>query len=231
MKLILRGLVPAALAAALLAGRAGAADPELPDKTILDKLDLIQHDLGQLRDIKQVLEDQARRIAALEQRQRELEQALRDAAVRYRLPVSMPPAEAALGGNGDDLARRVAGLEQRLHDVELLVRGQPVAGRASFYGPTLDTLSAGSVRVQNRSASGVTVTLNGRSFRLQPNETRTEAVPAGTFTYQVQADGFGVIQPQQTRSVGAGQTFPISVNPSVFTPVLFPTVPTFVLGL
>jgi hypothetical protein len=237
MRRLVRTLAPAVLAAAL-AVPAGAADPErpdpeLPNKTINDKLDQIQHDLGQLRDIKQGLEDQARRLAALEQRQRELELALRDLTARGRVSTYMPPAEA-LPPTGDDLARRVAALELRLRDVELLVRGQPNGTRTSFYGPNVDAAGApatAGVRVQNRSASGVTVTLNGRSFRLMPNETRTEAVPAGTFTYQIQADGFGVIQPTQTRSVGASQTFPITVNPPAFTPVLVETVPVIGVGL
>jgi hypothetical protein len=42
---------------------------------------------------------------------------------------------------------------------------------------------------------------------------RVVGVPVGNFTYEVQAEGFGVIQAAVSRTVNANETFSIFINP------------------
>jgi hypothetical protein len=74
--------------------------------------------------------------------------------------------------------------------------------------------ATGTIMVQNRYSVPVTVFVNGQQYPVPSFETRRIAgVPAGNFRYEVQAEGFGVIQPAVPRSLNANETFSIFINP------------------
>jgi predicted RNase H-like nuclease (RuvC/YqgF family) len=79
-------------------------------------------------------------------------------------------------------------------------------------GPDTGGTGTGTIRMENSFNRPVTIRLNGRSYTLKAGDNLTlENQPAGTFTYEVNAEGFGVIQPQLTRTLGADKTFRIRV--------------------
>jgi len=113
-------------------------------------------------------------------------------------------------------------LDERLRSLEALVRRQSelvTTQRFSYTpdAPLRDRLApTGAIRLQNRSGAGATVFVNGQANYLAPFETRTLAgQPAGSFTYEVLADGFGTIQPRVVRDLRAGEVFTIHVNPGL----------------
>jgi hypothetical protein len=73
----------------------------------------------------------------------------------------------------------------------------------------------GTIRIQNRSAYTATVILNGNSTQVvPPGQTReVRNVPAGGFTYEVYAEGFGLIQPAKATTLNARELYTIYVNP------------------
>lgn len=106
-----------------------------------------------------------------------------------------------------DLQRRMENLEQSLERLA----GSRTRISSSF---TPSEPAAGTVRIQNRYAVPATVYLNGRPFTVPPYETRrVVGQPLGAFTYEVQAEGFGVIQPVVSRVLNSNETFSIFINP------------------
>jgi hypothetical protein len=70
-----------------------------------------------------------------------------------------------------------------------------------------------TVRMQNRFDVPATIYVNGQPHTVPPYDTRRTTVPSGTFTYEVQAEGYGVIRPAVTRSVNPNDTYSIFINP------------------
>jgi hypothetical protein len=131
------------------------------------------------------------RLAALDQRP-----PVPDAGARRSF--SFPPTQDLRS-----LEERLAAIEQRLRSDERRFSFTPEAPRRT-----------GTLRLQNRSAFSATVRVNGNPFVVPAFETRlVQNVPAGTFNYEVSAEGFGVIQPTLRRTLSPGETFIVFVNP------------------
>ena len=73
--------------------------------------------------------------------------------------------------------------------------------------------ATGTIRLENRSGVSATVLLAGRSYVVPPLQSVVVPQYAGNFTYEVLAEGYGVIRPALTRALGAGETFSIFINP------------------
>ena len=72
----------------------------------------------------------------------------------------------------------------------------------------------GTIKIANTSSANTSVIINGKVYKAQANQTLS--VPnqnTGDFTYEVLADGFGIIQKQTTRSLTANETFTINIYP------------------
>jgi hypothetical protein len=228
----------AALLVAAVGTAQGRADPEKPN-SVPKQLEEIQATLQAMnqnfermgRDLRdmgvrgaqaaQEIRDLQDRVTLIEQRLRSQQSALRaaQAAVqdlrdlqdrlalepRPALPdatarrsFSFPPAQDLR-----NLEERLAALEQQLRTDERRFSFTPEAPRR-----------AGTLRLENRSAVGATVMVNGNPFVVPPFDTRlVRNVPTGTFNFSVLADGFGVIRPTTTRTLNAGETFIVFVNP------------------
>jgi hypothetical protein len=108
------------------------------------------------------------------------------------------------------LFERVEKLER--DNAELRRKIQDNEQRVSRY---LDPAARNSViRLENRTQFPATVILNDRSYPLGPFQSvEVPGLPAGTFTYEVFVEGFGVRQPRVTRLLGQRELFTISVNP------------------
>lgn len=82
---------------------------------------------------------------------------------------------------------------------------------ASFTPPVS---ANGTIKIANTSSTNTSVIINGKVYKIQANQTLS--IPnqnIGDFTYEVLADGFGIIQKQTTRSLGASETFTINIYP------------------
>ena len=68
----------------------------------------------------------------------------------------------------------------------------------------------GTIKIANTSASNT----SGKVYKAQANQTLSVTNQnAGDFTYEVLADGFGIIQKQTTRTLAANETFTINIYP------------------
>jgi hypothetical protein len=85
---------------------------------------------------------------------------------------------------------------------------------ASSFTPGEPAGGTATIRLQNRYSIPATVHINGQTYVVPAFETRqVVGVPAGTFTYDVAAEGFGVIQPTVIRTINPNETFSIFINP------------------
>ena len=84
---------------------------------------------------------------------------------------------------------------------------------ARAFDPVPVPIGTGTLELTNNSNSFVTVRINGVSYSVPPRTSRSVMNhPTGSFTYEVWAQGYGVIQPPQSRILSANQTYPITVN-------------------
>jgi outer membrane murein-binding lipoprotein Lpp len=61
--------------------------------------------------------------------------------------------------------------------------------------------STGTITLRNQYSAVATVHINGRSFVIEPNRTATLSVPLGTFNYEVEVDGYGMVQPLRSETL------------------------------
>jgi hypothetical protein len=74
--------------------------------------------------------------------------------------------------------------------------------------------AGGVVHLENRYSVPVTVYINGRAQPLGAfQRLNVEGVPAGVFTYEVMAEGFGLIQQTTARTLPPGGSHNIYINP------------------
>jgi hypothetical protein len=108
------------------------------------------------------------------------------------------------------LLERVERLERE--NAELKKQMQANEQRVSKY---LEPTARNSiVRLENRSPYPATIYVNDRSYPLGPYQSAdVPGMPAGTFTYEVHVEGFGIRQPRVTRILGQREIFTIYVNP------------------
>lgn len=110
-------------------------------------------------------------------------------------------------------------IQHRLENLEQAVERLSAANQriAGYFNPSAAPASAsatGTIRIQNRFGSPATVFINGLPYAVPAfEERRIAGVPIGNFTYQVQTEGFGVIQPNVNRPLTANEIFTISINP------------------
>jgi hypothetical protein len=111
-----------------------------------------------------------------------------------------------------DLQRRVDDLQAQLHRMD-------DAQRRAFSiipngGETTRLPVAGTLVLRNRSGYTGTFSINGNPYVVPPyRSVEVAGVPAGTFTYEIAADGFGVIRPLTTRVLTANTTYFLNIDP------------------
>jgi TolA-binding protein len=113
-------------------------------------------------------------------------------------------------------AKEVRELQRRMESLESSIERLSASRMrvAASYTPNEPAPATATITLQNRSASPATVFINGQPYPAPANSTRRVAgVPAGAFTYEVQAEGYGVIQPLVNRNVGGNEVFTIFINP------------------
>jgi chaperonin cofactor prefoldin len=114
---------------------------------------------------------------------------------------------ADLSGQVGDLQGSVKQLSDRVDSLQSKLN-------QTAYKPPTGPTGASTLKIQNRSGVTATVTIDGQSYVLGPYETRLlENRPLGSFTYEVYADGFGRILSPTTRTLSAGETYTIRIDP------------------
>ncbi len=104
-------------------------------------------------------------------------------------------------------------LREIIKRLDEIARKQDQITRPSGYGPPSGDIGnggapagTGTITVQNQYPATATVRINGQSFIVEPYRTRViGGVPLGTYNYEVEVEGYGLVQPLQTetlRSVG-----------------------------
>lgn len=78
-----------------------------------------------------------------------------------------------------DLAKKVDSLDKKLESTRTAL-ASPIAKEVS---------KTGTVKLVNLYAADVDIVLNGKGYRLTPNETKSIAIPVGDFTYQLLTGG------------------------------------------
>jgi hypothetical protein len=72
----------------------------------------------------------------------------------------------------------------------------------------------GTVFLRNLSDVNATFIVNGQPYAVLAGRTmEVRNIPAGTFTYQIQAEGFGVIHPFASRYLPAGGSYTLNIDP------------------
>jgi len=162
-------------------------------------------------DVQKLIKD----VNALNERLKTLSTPLQDT-------IKIPAIEKSLTEVGSDLRKlidEVKTLNSRLDNLQTSyqqlaekVRNQDTRVARGYDPRTNGT--AGTIRLVNRSGVNATVAVDGRGYVLGPYETRLlENRPLGTFSYEVLADTFGVIQAPVTRTLTADEVFVIQINP------------------
>ncbi len=166
-------------------------------RDLQDRISLIEQDLRSQRRMLSAVQAATQDVRDLQDRLAlEPRPALPDAGGRRSL--SYTPTQDLRS-----LEERLAALEARLRGDERRFSFTPEAPRR-----------AGALRLENRSAYGATVRVNGIPYAVPAFETRlVQNVPTGSFNYEVEANGFGVIQPTVSRTLNPGETFIVYVNP------------------
>ncbi|HWG44839.1 MAG TPA: hypothetical protein VN688_18845 [Gemmataceae bacterium] len=111
-------------------------------------------------------------------------------------------ANSARGARAAEDLREIKDLLQRI------ISRQEQITRQSGYGPGplpengAAPASTGTITLRNRYSTAATVHINGRPYVIEPNRTATIAgVPLGTFNYDVDVDGYGLVQPLRSETL------------------------------
>jgi hypothetical protein len=113
------------------------------------------------------------------------------------------------------LESEITGIREQLGRMEASLKSSKAESRTSFsISPPASPTTTGTIRLSNTSAYYASVNIGGLLYRVAPGQVLPIAnQPVGDFKYDVQADGFGLIQPATQRSLGAGEVFTIFIYP------------------
>jgi hypothetical protein len=216
MPAMLRNLIRFGLTALLLAAVAVSAHAREPkEKETLEKihkqlrdiqaqLDLIKPEATSLK--LQLAENE---IKALKRRVEEMETHVRapSSGERIAAEYSPPAPDAELR----ELRRRIDELDARLRALESADR----ARIARSFNPDAPGTPTGTILLQNRTTRSATIVVDGTSYHLAPLQTAAiQSRPLGPVTYEVHAEGWGMIRPPTTtRLASADRPLTIFVGP------------------
>jgi hypothetical protein len=166
----------------------------------------------QLKQINQKLDgirEQLKDLPELRQRIKTLEGALPDT-------LKIPAMEAELQRLGkavNDLGSQLEALQKSSQRLDEKMRNQDARVARALEPRPGPSPTAGTIKLQNRSGVSATVVIDNRGYVLAPFETRLlENRPLGSFTYEVLADAFGVIQAPVARTLNPEEVFVIQIN-------------------
>jgi hypothetical protein len=122
------------------------------------------------------------------------------------------------GVRGAQTTMDLADLQRRVDSLQDLVQRQNDTLRRAFsYTPPATPpapATTGTIMLRNRSGYPGTFFVNDQSYLVMPGQSvEVRGVPVGTFTYEIQAEGFGVIRPRVTRTLTAGTPFYLNIDP------------------
>jgi hypothetical protein len=131
-----------------------------------------------------------------------------------------------IGVRGLDNATRLQELQQRVDTLQaIMYRSDSNSRRALSYSPPAmppasegaylpQAPPTGTVMLRNFSAMMGTFYINGQAYSVAPGQSvEVRNVPVGPFTYEIAAEGYGVIRPATTRVLTTGSPFYLNINP------------------
>jgi hypothetical protein len=74
--------------------------------------------------------------------------------------------------------------------------------------------ATGTIVLRNFSRVGGAFTVNGTRYTVMPGASAViERMPTGSFTYEIEADGFGLLRGPTSRTLTTGQTYYLNIDP------------------
>jgi hypothetical protein len=170
--------------------------------TIAKKLDEINQSLKPLNDLKTAITSLEARVKSLDEFIQQELQKIRGGA--YETNLKMAQAQADI----QELKKQIAQLQQNLDALNRRPTA-PQTQTSGYAGPAVPVASTGRVRLVNTYNRMMTIRVNNSIYEVLPGQERfVEALPAGTFVYEV----LGVSLPQE-RTLASGETFTVTVYP------------------
>jgi hypothetical protein len=108
---------------------------------------------------------------------------------------------------------------QRIRQLLEIMAQQPgPIQRQAFYGPSpvmppAAAPTTGTVTVQNTHPAPATVVINGQAYPVEPYQTRSIILPAGSFQYSVEVAGFGLVEPLRSETLRPAGGYRINIFP------------------
>jgi hypothetical protein len=176
------------------------------DNKLSGQIDKVKNDLkGDMEVLKDKQFNQGLALARVSERLQLLEDMMK---LRRELPDVAVPSITLDKVALDDIRNRLAKIETAL------VAPSASVGRVSAFGPS-GIISSGVGRVQliNLYSEPVRFTVNDRPYRVNAGETvQLDGVPAGTLTYDVFSDRWGVLRTRTTTTLLPNETQPLIVH-------------------
>jgi hypothetical protein len=190
MPAMLRNLMRFGVTAVLLA--AVAAPLRAAEPSDSEKLDMIYKRLRELQPkIELRLDNVEGDLKELRRRVEQLETRLRAPTTGDRIATEYTPP--ATDAELRDLRRRFDELDARLRACEATEKARIARSFTPSDTPT------GTILLQNRTARSATIVVDGRPYALEPFQTAAiQSRPLGPVTYEVHAEGWGLIRPATT---------------------------------
>ncbi len=140
---------------------------------------------------------------------------------------------------GSSNSTELAELKRRLEEVQAQCRRESDALRRAGYltpngggsetaalppaPPPPPPPAVGTILLRNFSDVSGTFVINGQPYSVLPGQVmEVRNVPAGSFTYQIEADGYGALTGVATRVLPAGGRYTLNINPRPQALVLAP---------
>lgn len=121
---------------------------------------------------------------------------------------------ASLQKEIDALRQRIEMLERTIRNQDEVLRTQ-ITRQSGYYGPPAGPTNGNgngaaaapataTISLRNQFLADAIVTINGRSYRVPAGQTaEVRAVQVGSFDYQVEVDGYGVVLPHRSETLSA----------------------------
>lgn len=111
---------------------------------------------------------------------------------------------------------RIRELLERMAQQQGTIRIQPGYNPSSVAPPGAPVPTMGTITVRNHYTAPATVAINGRTYRVDAGQTLPIlGVPAGTFQYSVDVEGYGMVEPLRNATL----------SPTGYRITIFPRMP------
>jgi hypothetical protein len=188
-------------------------------ETTKDRLKAIEDQLKEMKEsLKKSFDQVGKDIKAINEDIKALADARKDLEVKVQKQIS------DLQTDLNALKRRLSGSDLKLYPAADAGALEELRSRLAQMERTLERLQAPPTRmafsaprtsqlvVVNTYNSDMLFVVNGVEYRVNPGQTFTLTVPAGTLTYEAIAPGWGIVRPRTTTTLAPGETLTLTAS-------------------